>query len=315
MQQRTAREQQATEQRVHGSYVELLGETYYRIRNSHLMPEFFMSVVGADDHWMFISSHGALTAGRRNPDGAIFPYAADDQLSAMRDRTGPLTLIRSAYSNALWQPFVGGPEACQVTERSVYKSPMGNKIVFEEHEPSTGMVFRYRWTSSPRFGFVRDCWLENTGSQQRQLNILDGVQNILPCGVGSEFWMRYSNLGNAYKKNEKAAGADLGLFYLSSIPSDRAEPSEGLRSTVAWHLGLQPDTLLLTSSQVARFHCGMPLETEVSERGKAGAFLVSASLSLEPGETQHWRMVIDLGKDQTDIVNLQAWLARIPCRR
>jgi hypothetical protein len=57
------------------------------------MPEFFMSIVGADDHWMFVSSRGALTAGRRNPDGAIFPYAADDQISAMRSQAGPVTVV------------------------------------------------------------------------------------------------------------------------------------------------------------------------------------------------------------------------------
>ncbi len=58
---------------VSGSYVELDGERYYRIANSHCMPEFMMSLVGSSDHWMFISSAGALTAGRCNPDIALFP--------------------------------------------------------------------------------------------------------------------------------------------------------------------------------------------------------------------------------------------------
>lgn len=308
MQERTVSAQKPLESQVQGAYVTLFGEVYYRILNSHLMPEFFMSIVGADDHWMFVSSKGALTAGRRNPDGAIFPYAADDQISAMRNQTGPLTLIRSAYTSAVWRPFAGGEEACEVVERALYKSPMGNKVVFEERQAATGLVFRYQWTFSPRFGFVRDCWLENTGDASRSISLLDGVQNILPCGVGSDFWMRYSNLGNAYKKNERVPDSPLALFYLSSIPSDRAEPSEGLRATTAWHHGFDPDQILLSTEQVNRFYCGRPLEDEHSIRGRAGAFLVTKTATIEPGETLHWRQVLDLGKDQTDVVDLAAWI-------
>ena len=68
---------------VDGGYVSLDGETYYQIANSHLMDDFFMSLVGAGDHWMFVSSNGALTAGRRDPDLALFPYAADDQILSL----------------------------------------------------------------------------------------------------------------------------------------------------------------------------------------------------------------------------------------
>lgn len=33
---------------------------------------------------MFVSINGALKAGRRSADRALFPYAPDDQLSAAR---------------------------------------------------------------------------------------------------------------------------------------------------------------------------------------------------------------------------------------
>lgn len=55
-----------------GSFVQLLGETYYRISHSDQIPSFFMSVVGGADHWLFITSNGGLTAGRVNPDSALF---------------------------------------------------------------------------------------------------------------------------------------------------------------------------------------------------------------------------------------------------
>ena len=300
------------ENAVRGEYVSLLGETYFEIENSQLMPEFFMSIVGSDDHWMFVSSAGALSTGRSNPDGAIFPYLADDQISAMRTHTGPTTHLRmeaGPFSGQTWSPFVDNPGVCLAAERSVYKSPMGNKVVFEERHPEWELTFRYRWTFSPKYGFVRDCWLINHGNAAVRLSMVDGLQNLLPPGVGSDFWMRYSNLGNAYKKSELIEGTPLGVFYLSSIPTDRAEPSEGLRSTVVWHTGFTPDTILLSSSQVDGFLCGRPLVPENTVRGRAGAFLVNRTMTLAADSTDHWRHVAEVSLDQADVTDLAAWLS------
>ena len=38
-----------------GDFVQMLGETYYRIRHYDQMPPFFMSLVSSSDHWLFIS--------------------------------------------------------------------------------------------------------------------------------------------------------------------------------------------------------------------------------------------------------------------
>lgn len=297
---------------VRGDYVNLHGETYYRIQHSHHLPEFFMSLVGPDDHWMFISSHGSLTAGRRNPDFALFPYLTDDQISATHGITGPLTLIRSCAANnskpSIWNPFGKDLTPADEVDHNLYKSPLGNKIVFEEINATRRLVFRYRWAFSPRFGFVRDCWLENQSAETQRLEILDGLQNILPHGVGSEFVMRFSNLANAYKKSELVQPTNMGLFYLSSIPTDRAEPSEGLRSTVVWHSGSKPTTILLSTKQVADFLRHRSLQTETEIRGFAGAYLTLQTCELAPGATLRWQMVADLGKDQTDVVALADWL-------
>ena len=90
-----------------GEYLRIDGEKYFRIANSHLMDDFFMSIVGASDHWMFVSSNGALTTGRRNPDMALFPYASDDQISTARAQAGSLTLVRIAGKDkpTVWQPY------------------------------------------------------------------------------------------------------------------------------------------------------------------------------------------------------------------
>ncbi len=305
---------------VKGEYVSLDGEQYFRIEGSHLMADFFMSVVGASDHWMFISSHGALTAGRRNPDLALFPYAPDDQISASRAGTGPTTLVRLEHngwsehddSPRVWAPFVsqtGGPE---VIRRNLYKTPLGNKLVFEEVNESLQLAFRYRWTFSRRFGFVRSCRLENTGRKTRSLALLDGLRNVQPYGVGSDFQMRFSNLANAYKKSELVEGSNLGLFYLSSIPTDRSEPSEGLKSTIVWQTGLEPEATLLSADQLETFRQGEALHPETDVRGKPGAYLVSHSTSLAPGEAIEWHIVAELAQDHAAIIGLDDWLQRTP---
>lgn len=297
---------------VDGEYLLLDGEQYYRIRHAQLMPEFVMSLVGFSDHWMFVTSSGALTAGRRNPDQALFPYLPDDQIFAQRASTGPSTLIRclnpTVGSAEIWEPFVESGSNPSNIERNLYKSPLGNKLVFEEHHELLQLSFRYRWTFSERFGFVRSCRLVNTGSETSSLELLDGLKNVLPSGVGNEFLTRFSNLANAYKRSELVTASHAGLFYLSSIPTDRAEPSEGLNSTVVWQTGIQPDAVLLSLAQIPAFRQAVALETETDVRGKSGAYFVSKSLELEPGAAIEWHLVADLMQDHSAIVGLDDWL-------
>ena len=63
-----------------GGLVEVSGEVFYRIADHDAMPPFLMSMVSDSNHWIFLSSNGALTAGRRDPDRALFPYQTDDRI-------------------------------------------------------------------------------------------------------------------------------------------------------------------------------------------------------------------------------------------
>ena len=102
-------ELQTNESAVKGSYVEVEGERFYRIENYNNMPPFFMSIVSDSDHWMFISSNGALSAGRKNPDNALFPYYTDDKITDSPELTGSKTIIFINKENRtyLWEPFSG----------------------------------------------------------------------------------------------------------------------------------------------------------------------------------------------------------------
>ena len=104
---------QAGSKTIQGDIVTISEEKYYKISNFNQMRPFFMNIVSDSDLWMFISSNGALTAGRRNPDNALFPYYTDDRIHDSHDITGSKTIIfvhkndRLFYGNHLPQSFRG----------------------------------------------------------------------------------------------------------------------------------------------------------------------------------------------------------------
>ena len=112
--------------------VELDNESYFRISHSEAMRPFFMSIVSDSDHWMFVSSNGGLTAGRKNSEYAIFPYYTDDKLTESVDVTGPKTLLRVTRDGqpVVWEPFSPRGEDRFRFTRNLYKNRYGNKVVF-----------------------------------------------------------------------------------------------------------------------------------------------------------------------------------------
>ena len=92
---------------VDGAFVDLGGERFYRVRNYDAMPAFFLSLVSASDHWLYISSNGALTAGRRDPDHALFPYYTDDRIHDSQHHTGSRTILRvnRGGETSSWEAF------------------------------------------------------------------------------------------------------------------------------------------------------------------------------------------------------------------
>jgi len=197
-------------------YVELMGDLWFQVKGTNSIPEFFTMPVSSSDHWMFVSSFGAVTAGRRNPDNALFPYYSCDKLTDTAQSAGPLTIIRvtDGLGNAvIWAPFSNDPIQT-APPRSVYKNVAGNKLLFEEFNRELGLSFWYQWAFGEDYGFIRNCQLINHGLRERNISILDGIQNVLPAGLTQEFQLKYSSLGNAYKKTELLPESKLGLFYL-----------------------------------------------------------------------------------------------------
>ena len=285
-----------------GECVDTEGERFYRIANYHTMPPFLMSVVSGYDHWLFVSSTGGLTCGRRNPETALFPYCTDDKIHDACKTTGPETVILAARGGktVIWRPFETGPFVYDL-ERNLYKNVPGNKLVFEEINRDLGLAFTYSWTTGNRFGFVRESRLVNTGADEIRVELLDGLRNLLPYGVDRSAQAELSTLVDAYKQAEAVTGACAGIFTLSSILTDRAEPCEALKATVVWSTGLEQTRVLLSEDQVPAFCAGEGVHSEAFSKGKRGAFFVQSTLTLPSKGDHRWSLLADVeqGPSQT----------------
>ncbi len=291
---------------VSGEFLTLAGERYYAIRNVDEMAPFFISLVSNSDHWLFISSTGGLTAGRVSPDTALFPYITVDKIHESSPHTGSQTLIATVANGQRreWEPYNRAHLGRYSTSRNLYKNVLGNKLCFEEINHDLQLAFRYCWSTSERYGFVRRCELENLGKQDRSVELVDGLQNILPAGTPRFAQTNTSNLVDAYKWNELVEDKGLALYTLYSGITDRAEPCESLKATTVFCLGLPRHKVLLSATQLERFRRGAPVAQEVHKRGIRGAYLVHVALNLAPQTSQHWQLVADIEQSQVQVVSL-----------
>jgi hypothetical protein len=287
------------------------GEPMYRINRYDSMPPFLMSLVSDSDLWMYISSYGALTAGRIDEDHCLFPYLTDDQLHRYAGQSGPITTFRvrrSASTIILWEPFTRFP-APQGIERNCYKSLHSNRITFEEIHHSLGMTFRYTWAPSDRFGFVRHVTLENHSmSAPVEVDVVDGLVNLLPANIDLSTQQRFSCLLDAYTRCEVDRDSGIGIVALASLMVDRAEPAESLTAATVWSRGLNNPTYLLSSDQLPAFLLGQTPRSENLLTGRRGSFLVSASIALESGDNCSWDIVAEVGQDQAKVEALRSFL-------
>ena len=130
-----------------GVEVELNGEVFYKISDVDAMRPFFISVVSNSDHWLFVSSNGGLSAGRKNSDFALFPYYTDDKITESNEITGckSIFLVSKDGKTFLWEPFSNRQKGIYSISRNIYKNAFGNKIIFEEFNHDLELGVTYEW--------------------------------------------------------------------------------------------------------------------------------------------------------------------------
>ena len=286
--------------------VELEGEKYYKIENHDKMRPFFMSIVSDSNHWMFISSNGGVTAGRKNAEYALFPYYTDDKITEFADITGSKSIFQIRYDDqvVVWEPYSERFNHNYNLTRNLYKNLYGNKVIFEEINNDLQLTFRYQWSSSNLYGFVKKSEIINSSNKDYNITVLDGVQNIMPHGVSSDLQMSTSNLVDAYKRNELHAESGLGIYALSAIIVDKAEPSEALKANVVWSLGMKNPIHLLSSKQLPAYRKLQKLSAETDIKGEKGAYFISNDLFLPNNASKDWKIIANVNQNQSQIIQL-----------
>ena len=285
--------------------VERDNQEYFKIGDADSMPVFFMSIVSDSNHWMFLASNGGLTAGRVNSDSALFPYCTDDKIIDSSEYVGSKTIIQGYRNGTVynWEPF-----SCQshrfTIERNLYKHRLGNSVIFEEHNHDLNLCFSYEWSTSDRYGFVKTSTLVSHSEHVHELRILDGLQHVMPAGVESDLQNSFSNLVDAYKHSELDVATGLGVFALSARITDRAESSEALFANTVWSMGMEEPVVLLSSRQIEQFRRGSDITTEYDNKGSRGAYLISSSVALSPGEHSTWKCIANVNQSQSQVIAL-----------
>jgi hypothetical protein len=282
----------------------------YQIPEYDRLEPFLISITSESDLWMYASSAGGITAGRVDADHALFSYESVDRLHRGYGISGAATLLRVRRNGrpaVMWEPF-----ACQSShpfiERNLYKSPLGNRLVFEEVHRQLGLIFRYTWATSTRFGFVRTAYLMNDDDSPVRVEILDGLLNVLPPGVHLAMQRSLSSLLDAYKQNELDAATGLAMYCLTAVVTDRPEPSEVLTATTLWSRGLTNASVLFREEARDDFRHDRDLRPAQRVAGQRGAFLLHASLELAPRETADWDIVCDVDQDHVGVSKTRAML-------
>jgi len=288
------------------SLVEIENEKYYKISNHDAMRPFFMSIVSSNNHWIFISSNGGITAGRKNPNYALFPYYTDDKVSDFADLTGSKTIfqIHSEDKTSVWEPFSEHFTNLYNTKRNIYKNLYGNKLIFEEINYDLNVTFRYSWNTSNLYGFVKKSEIINNSDSEIKITLLDGIQNVSPYGVDADLQIAASNLVDAYKRTELYKKAGLGIFSLSAIIVDKAEPSEALKANIAWALGFKNPKFLLSSLQLQNFRKCQPIEEETDIKGEKGAYFVVEEFLLPSKSEKKHLIVANVNQNHSQIIEI-----------
>jgi hypothetical protein len=294
---------------VEGRFATLDDGRYALISHVDRLDPFLMSVVSDSDTWLFVGSNGPFTAGRGNPDVALFPYQTVDKILQHPLTSGARTslLVRRGSRTSLWEPWLDEPAGPGIA-RSLYKRVDGTAVVFEETNRDLGLRFRSKLAACEGFGLVRDTELLEIAGEPVDVRYLDGFHHLLPPGVDVETYARLSYLAIAYMRHERLPGGTLATYSLNAAISDRPEPSESLRTAVAWSVGHATPVILLSDRQLSTFRDGGVVATETEVRGEMGAYLVADRVGLSPGGRHAWTTVGDTNLDHARVVDLRLLL-------
>jgi hypothetical protein len=292
-------------------FIKINNEQFYCIKDIDKMPPFLMSVTSSDDHWMFLSSLGGLTAGRRNESYSLFPYETEDKIHKSHTHTGSVIVFRiynDDGSTDYWQPFKSSHDNDAIS-RNLYKNILGNSVIFEEINHELGLSYRNQWSNSEKYGFIKTSTVKNLiPVSNRKVDILDGLKNVLPSGVEVFTQLTMSNLADAYKRSEIDPQTKMGIFSLSSLLMDRPEPGESLNAAIIWAIGLSEFDISLSETAIRQFLEGREFKPTTLVTGLRGCYLLHSTLEFRGDEALSWSIVADVNQNQQEVALIRKQL-------
>ena len=101
------------------------------------------------------------------------------------------------------------------------------------------------------------------------------------------------------------AASGIGIYSLSAIIVDKAEPSEALKANIVWSMGLKSSKKLISSLQLEAFRQGVIPVQEIDIKAERGAYFITDDISLSPQQEQKWRIVANVNQSIDAIVALK----------
>ncbi len=292
-------------------------DTYVVIENYDEIPPFFCMITTDADLWLFVSSTGNLTAGRKDPDASILPYETVDKIHDNGHNNGPFAIFRWQENGQyhFWEPFKHQIERPDYISRRLLKNTLGSKIAFEEHNQKEQLLFTATWMLSDHFGIVRDCQLTSEGSHSRNIEVIHGIRNLVPSGICRKLQNELSCLTDAYKQNEILEDSGLGIYTMASGLTDLPIPNESLRATTVWSDGLPKGRYSLSLKDIQIFQAGKTPQFITKNRGLRAHYIEWAAIDLKPQQAISWKLIADTLLDQTSVANIRNLIAHgLPIR-
>ncbi|MFI3169442.1 MAG: hypothetical protein R3Y06_05835 [Faecalibacterium sp.] len=287
------------------NFVQINGAPYYKISHSEALSPFFINVPSASDIWIFLSSTGGLTAGRKNAGGNLFPYETDDKLM-QGSISGSKTFVR--VDGQLWQPFANAAVQPYQMQQNIYKSCYASSVILEEINETLALAYRYEYQSSEQYGFVKTATLTNLGDTARTLEVLDGLSNILPYGVDPTLQATSSTLVDAYRVAE-LAGENLAIYALSTTINDTPNPIEPLRANICYHTK-GAGTVYLNEAVTKLFAAGEALDCNRESLGGKSGYYIAFTETLAAGKESSYSFVLDSGYDHSALAAIVSFVAQ-----
>jgi len=248
--------------------------------------------------WVFYANRGqGITSfGVLDKDGSIMEFHPADKAYRYAARYGFRTFLK--VDGKFWEPFAeaqGLPAEMRIT---------GHDLRISQKNPALGLSVSVEYFTVPNesfAGLARVVKIANYGRKSREIEIVDGMPYILPCGLDNGTMKTLSNLiqawcagkviapGTAFYKTRTALGDtpemavfERGNFYTASLAHRGRATRPGIvlrQSTVFGPVtGLDsPDGFL------AGRRFSPPRETEVG--GFIPSAFAHAALALKPGES------------------------------